>query len=174
MNRIIRNEIARTLDMSTLKKILPSYVKVARYDQLLRVKTLKQALGGHTVLILLFNIHDKKHRVLNKPGHFFCISVRGPEPCVVFSSTGMTPKQELFITQSDPTLLERILPKGTVYNNFKFQVTNDSNTCWRWQVLFAHLSHMGLKKFQSLFSKPNLHIHDPDTLATIMTYIMLV
>ena len=108
MERILRNELTKTLDMKTLKSILPVYVKVARYDQLLKVKTLKQAMGHHSVLILLFNIHDSKHRVLNEPGHFFCISTKGPEPCVVFSSTGMTPKKELFITQSDPHLF---LPK---------------------------------------------------------------
>ena len=173
MERILRNELTKTLDMKTLKSILPMYVRVARYDQLLKVKTLKQAMGSHSVLILLFNIHDSKHRVLNEPGHFFCISTKGPEPCVVFSSTGMTPKKELFITQSDPHLLERILPKGTVYNNFKFQIGNDSQTCWRWQILWAHLAQMGLKKFKSIFSRPNLHIRNPDMLATLMTFIQL-
>ena len=173
MERILKQEMTKTLDMKTLKALLPRYVKVARYDSLLKAKTLKEAMGGHSVLILLFNIHNSKHRVLNEPGHFFCISTKGPEPCVVFSSTGMTPKKELFITQSDPTLLDRILPKGTVYNNFKFQVGNDSQTCWRWQIIFAHLSQMGLKKFTSLFSKPNFHIHNPDMLATLMTFIQL-
>ena len=165
--------MTKTLDMKTLKSILPRYVKVARYDELLKAKTLREAMGHHSVLILLFNIHDSKHRLLNEPGHFFCISTKGPEVAVVFSSTGMTPKKELFITQSDPSLLDRILPKGTVYNNFKFQIGNDSQTCWRWQILWAHLAQMGLKKFKSLFSRPNLHIRNPDMLATIMTYIQL-
>ena len=160
MERILRQEMTKTLDMKTLKNMLPRYVKVARYDQLLKAKTLKDAMGGHSVLILLFNIHDSKHRVLNQPG-------------LVFSSTGMTPKKELFITQSDPSLLDRILPKGTVYNDFKFQIGNTSETCWRWQILWAHLAQMGLKKFKSLFSKPNLHIRNPDMLATLMTFIQL-
>lgn len=173
MERILRREITKTLDTKTLQMILPSYVRVARYDDLKRAKTLKQAMGGKDVLVLLWNIHDAKHRVLNQPGHFFCISTKGPEPCVVFSSTGMTPRKELFLTQSDPTLLERILPKGTVYNNFKFQAGNDSQTCWRWLVVFSHLAQLGLKKFQSLFAKPTLHITNPDMLVTVMTYIML-
>ena len=174
MERILKRETTKTLSTSKLRSILPSYVKVATYDSLSRVKTLKEALGRHTVLVLLFNIHDTKHRVLNVPGHFFLISVKGPEPCVVFSSTGMTPRKELFLTQSDPTLLERILPKGTVYNDVKFQINKDSNTCWRWMVLFAHLAQFGLKKFQQLFRKPSFLIHDPDVLATTMTYLMLV
>ena len=174
MQSLLRNEIGKTINTSKLKTILPKYVRVVRYDSLKNVKTLKQAMGRHTVLILLFNIHNKKHRILNVPGHYFIISVRGPEPCVVFSSTGMTPRKELFITQSDPGLLERILPKGTVYNDVKFQISKDSNTCWRWNILFAHLAHLGLKQFQKLFSHPNFCIHDSDMLAVIMTYILLV
>lgn len=173
MQHLIRSEISRALDTKKLRSILPNYVKVARYDSLLKAKTLKGAMGRHTVLILLFNIHNKKHQVLNEPGHFFLISVRGPEQCVVFSSTGMTPRKELFLTQSDPSLLERILPKGTVYNDVKFQVSKDSNTCWRWNVLYSHLAHMGLKKFQELFARPKLLISNSDMLATIMTYILL-
>ena len=173
MDSLLRSEIQKPLGMQQLKKITPSYCKVARYDSLKNVKTLKEALGHHTVLILLFNIHDTKHRVLKVPGHFFLISVRGPEQCVVFSSTGMRPRKELFITHSDPGLLERILPKGTVYNDVKFQLNKDSNTCWRWNILFAHLSHIGLKKFQSLFSHPRILISNPDKLAVLMTYILL-
>ena len=173
MQALIHSEISRALDTKKLRRILPNYVKVARYDSLSRSKTLKDAMGRHSVLILLFNIHNKKHQVLNVPGHFFLISTRGPEKCVVFSSTGMTPRKELFITQSDPSLLERILPKGTVYNNVKFQISKDSNTCWRWLVLYSHLAHMGLRKFQKLFGRPRILISNPDMLAVIMTYILL-
>ena len=173
MNALIKKEITRTLSIKELRHVIPNYVRVAKYDLLRNKKTLKECLGGATVLILLFNIHDKKHQVLNQPGHFFCISVRGPEKCVVFSSTGMKPKKELFITHSDPTLLERILPAGTTYNNVSFQTSRDSNTCWRWLFLFAHLCPLGLPKFQSLFSRPNLHITDPDFLATLCTYPLL-
>ena len=169
----MRKEITKTLDTSKLRKILPPYVRVARYDELSNVKTLKQAMGKHTMLVLLFNLHAK-HRVLNVPGHFFLISIRGPEKCVVFSSTGMTPRRELFITQSDPGLLERILPPSTVYNDVSFQTNKNSNTCWRWLVLYAHLGKLGLPTFQKLFKKPQVLIHEPDMLATIMTYILLV
>ena len=173
MEAVLRSEVGKTLDMKKLRDILPSYARVDQYDRLKNVKTLRQAMQGKTILVLLFNIHDKKHRVLNQPGHYFLISVKGPEPCVVFSSTGMKPRKELFITHSDPGLLERILPKGTVFNNVKFQINRNSNTCWRWMVLFAHLAQIGLKKFQTLFVKHQLVIPDPDTLATAMTYILL-
>ena len=169
----LRKEIKRPLDMKRLKSILPTYCRVVRYDDLAKAKTLRQAMSGASVLILLWNIHDTKHRVLNKAGHFYAISTRGPEPCVVFSSMGFSPRKELFLTHSDPGLLERILPKGTVYNNVKLQTGNDSQTCWRWCVIFAHLAKMGLQRFQELFGKPTLSLHDPDLLAVAMTYILL-
>ena len=161
--------------MKRLGQLVPPYCVVKRYDNV-RGKTLKAVMGPkYTVLILLWNIHDKRHRTLDKPGHFFVISTRNApaEPCVVFSSTGMTPKKELFITQSDPELLERILPKGTIYNNKKLQINRNSNTCWRFAILYAHLAPMGLKKFQSLFSHPSVHLSNSDQLATALTLMSL-
>jgi hypothetical protein len=174
MQRIINREIEKTIDMKRLGQIVPPYCVVRRYDNI-RGKTLKEVMGKHTVLILLWNIHSKQHRVLDKPGHFFVISTRNApaEPCVVFSSTGMTPKKELFITQSDPELLNRILPKGTIYNNKKLQISNNSQTCWRFAILYAHLCTMGLKKFQSLFTHPSVHLSTPDQLATALTLMSL-
>ena len=174
MQHILKKELSKTIDINHLRKILPSYCRVMHYDRLKHVKTLKSAMMGKSVLILLWNIHDEKHRILNEPGHFYCISTRGPgNQCVVFSSTGMSPAKELFITQSDPGLLDRILPRGTIFNDKKFQKTRDSNTCWRWCVLYAHLSHLGLKKFQQLFWDHKLTISNPDILAVAMTYILL-
>ena len=170
MQSILREEIGKNLSINDLKKIVPRYCMVKRYDQV-HGKTLKDVLGGRSCLILLWNIHDKKHRVLNQPGHFFMISTRGPEPCVVFSSTGMTPKKELFITQSNPTLLDEILPEGTVYNSMKLQHGTDANTCWRWAIVFAHLAPMGLKKFQDLF-RGSMHVSTPDEIVTAMTLLL--
>ena len=172
MQRILRNEMEKTIDMSKLGNLVPKYCTVRKYDSI-KGKTLKEAMGRFTVLIVLWNIHDKRHRVLDKPGHFFVISTRGPESCVVFSSTGMTPKKELFLTQSDPDLLDRILPKDTVYNNKKLQITNNSNTCWRWAILFSHFAPMGLKKFQSIFTRPHLQLNSADALVTLLTMMSL-
>ena len=174
MERIIHTEIENTIDMKKLMKLVPSYCRVVKYDSL-KGKTLKQVMGRQTVLIILWNIHarDKKHRTLNQAGHFFVLSTRGPENVVVFSSTGMSPKKELFITQSDPELFNRILPKDTVYSTKRLQVNSDSNTCWRWCLVFAHMCPMGLKKFQSLFTRPALHISSPDQLVTALTLMSL-
>ena len=129
MKSVIREEFKKTINIHKLRSLLPAYCVVKKYDQL-RGNSLKDIMGNKTVLVVLWNIHDRQHRVLNQPGHFWLISTRGPEKCVVFSSTGMAYKKELFLTQSDPSLLERVLPKGTIYNNVKLQTSNDSNTCW--------------------------------------------
>ena len=123
MKSFLQQELTKTIDIKLLRSILPPYCRVAYYDKMKNVQTLHQAMRGAEVLILLWNIHDSKHRVLNEPGHFYAISTRGPERCVVFSSTGMAPKKELFETQSDPGLLDRILPRGTIFNNKVFQKT---------------------------------------------------
>ena len=96
MQQLLTSEISKTLDMKKLKSILPGYCKVARYDDLLKAKTLKDAMGSHTILVLLFNVHDRQHRILNEPGHFFVISTKKPGETVVFSSTGMSPTKEIF------------------------------------------------------------------------------
>ena len=172
MQTILRDEAEKTLSLRDLKKLVPPFCAVRRYDKV-RGKTLAQVMGKSTCLILLWNIHDAKHRVLNQPGHFFLISTRGPEPCVVFSSTGMTPKKELFLTQSNPTLLDDILPAGTVYNDVKLQQSKSSNTCWRWAITYAHFAPMGLSKFQQLFAHPRVSLTNPDLLVTAMTLLQL-
>lgn len=174
MQRIINRQIEETIDIKKLRTLIPPFCRVVKYDSLKNKKTLADAMGKQTVLIVLFNIHDQRHRVLDEPGHFFVISTRGPEPCVVFSSTGMQPKEELFITQSDPKIFERILPKGTVHNNKKLQVNKSSNTCWRWCVVFSLLAPMGLKKFQSLFARPSVTLTNPDQLVTALTLMSLL
>ena len=174
MQSIIQSEVENTIDMSKLRSLIPSYCAVRKYDSLRGKTTLKEVMGKYTVLIILWNLHNKAHRVLNQAGHFFVLSVRGPEKVpVVFSSTGMSYRKELFITQSDPNVFERILPKDTLYNKKRLQINNDSNTCWRWCLVFAHMCPMGLKKFQQLFSRPRVHLTNPDALVTALTLLSL-
>jgi hypothetical protein len=172
MQKIINSEIDKVIDTKKLGRLVPDYCRVVRYDRL-KGKTLQQVMGRYTCLIVLWNIHDKQKRTLNQPGHFFVLSTRGPESCVVFSSTGMSPSKELFVTQSDPGLFERILPKDTVYNKIKLQGNRSSNTCWRWCLAFIHFAPMGLKAFQNLFAKPSLHLNRPDEMVTAMTLMSL-
>ena len=157
--------------MRVLQQVVPDYARVVKYDNL-KGKTISEIFGRHTILILLWNIHNKKHRTLDQPGHFFVVSRRGPEKLVVFSSTGMKPREELFITHSDPQKLINLLPKDTVYNNVKLQTSRSSNTCWRYALLFAKLAPMGLKNFQKLFARP-LHLMNADQIITALTLTAL-
>ena len=177
MQKIINEAMSETLDMTVLGRILPPFCKVVRYDAILRAKTLASILGNKTFLVVLFNVHDTKHRLLNKPGHFFCISQKSKrDGTVVFSSTGMSPDHEIFLTQSDPKLLHRILPKNYKYNNVELQKGNDHNTCWRWMITFAHMHSdaINLQQFQKLFSNTSVHLNSPDQLVTALTLLQLM
>ena len=122
MKRILQRQETATLSMSNLRKALPHYCKIVRYDTM-KGKTLKQALGGKKVMIVLWNLHDIKHRVLNKPGHFFAISVLQGAP-VVFSSTGWSPMKEAIITHSDISILNNLLPSTTMLRcNYRMTAT---------------------------------------------------
>ena len=172
MKRILRRQETNTLSMSSLRKALPTYCKMVRYDTL-KGKTLKQALGANKVLIVLWNIHDKNHRVLNQPGHFFAISNLQGAP-VVFSSTGWSPMKEALITHSDISILNNLLPKGTTYNNVKMQLSDDSNTCWRYCIMFSHLHRQyNLKMIQQLLKK-GVYLETPDDMVTMMTLLELL
>jgi hypothetical protein len=172
MQRILNDEIEKTIDLQKLQQLVPVYCKVVKYDQL-KGDTLAAVMGKYKCLIILWNIHTKRHRTLNKAGHFFVLSTKGPENCVCFSSTGMSPRKELFISNSDPELFDRILPKDTVFNSRRLQINGSSNTCWRWCLCYVHFAEMGLKTFVKLFGRPSLHISNPDTLVTAMTLMTL-
>ena len=171
MQRLISEGITQTLDMKDLQKALPEKCRVFRYDQLIGAKSLKQAMRGNKAIVLLWNMHDSKHRLLDEPGHFFVITVVDGKP-YVFSSTGMKPRKELFITQSNPDLFENILPENVAYNSTKLQGNGDSNTCWRYVILFCHLvvrGGMKPKEFISRLSRP-LHCHTADQVVSALTF----
>ena len=172
MIRIVRKQETSTIDMKKLNRALPEYCKIVRYDNL-KGKTLHQALGGRKVLIVLWNIHDRKHRLLNQPGHFFAISVLQSKP-VVFSSTGWSPMKEALITNSDIQILNKLLPNNVEYNHVKMQISNDSNTCWRYCIMFSHLHRQfNLKAIQQML-KNGVHLQTPDDTVTMMTLLQLL
>ena len=174
MQRLINEGITKNLDMKDLQRLVPARVKVIRYDTLRGVKTLSQAMRGNKALIILWNIHDKQHRLLNEPGHFFVLVLRNGKP-YIFSSTGMTPRRELFISHSDPDVFGRILPKNVAYNSVKLQGNKDSNTCWRYCLLFCQLvvrGGMDPRDFTRAISRP-LHLHSSDQVVTALTFASL-
>ena len=70
------------------------------------------------------------------------------------------------------TLLH-ILGKRYLYNTKKLQINDDSNTCWRYCLLFCYFSKLGLKQFVSLFSRPHVVLQSSDQLATALTLMTL-
>ena len=171
MQRLINKGITQTLDMKALRMVVPRNVGVVRYDTLSGMKSLKQVMNKRAALIILFNIHTKERRLLNTPGHFFVLAMIKGRP-YVFSSTGFTPRKELFLSHSDPTLFERVLPKNVAFNSVRLQQNGDANSCWRYCILFVQLvvrGGMDPRTFINMFSHP-MHLHTPDEIVTALTF----
>ena len=171
MDRLIREATTKTLDMKSLQRSLPDKCKVVRYDVISRAKTFKEAMRGNDALIILWNVHDRMHRTLNVPGHFFVLTEVSGKP-YVFSSTGMSPKKELFLTQSDPSFFARILPNPPRYNSHKLQGNKEANPCWRYCILFCWMvvkGNMSPKDFIGRLSR-RLLCHNPDEVVTALTF----
>ena len=171
MQRLINEGITQNFDMKDLQRLVPHGVRVIRYDSLYGVKTLKAAMGRSKALLILWNIHDKQHRLLNTAGHFFVLAVLGGKP-FVFSSTGFSPRKELFMSHSDPDVFDRILPKNVAYNSTRLQANRNSSTCWRYCLLFCELvvrGGMDPRVFTHRISRP-LHLHTSDQVITALTF----
>ena len=93
MQRVIREEKKRPLSYEMLQTLLPQWCRVIKYDSLKNTKTLKAALAGKEMLVVLYNIHDRiSKKLVNAPGHFIVINARARgQPTEYFSSMGWAP-----------------------------------------------------------------------------------
>ena len=156
-----------------LEKLVPKWARVTKYDALAKFKTLKQALQGKEMMVVLYNVHDRiSRKLVNMPGHFIVINARASgQPTEYFSSSGWGPAQEIAKTHSDPNIFKRLLGKNFITNSVQFEGRGDANTCWRWCLARCILGNIPLKQFQQLFNK-KLHIDEKDDCITLMTLLI--
>ena len=173
MQQIIKKEKNRALSYEMLDTLLPKWCRVTKYDSLKNVKTLKAALQGKQMLVVLYNLHDKiSKKLINAPGHFVLINTRASgQPTEYFSSMGWSPGREIAITHSDAKIFQRLLGKNFTHNTVQFQRSGDINTCWRFVLARCILGHMTLAQFQRLFNK-KVHLDDKDDMVTLMTLLI--
>ena len=172
MQSVVREEKKRPLSYEMLETLLPKWCRVTKYDSLKNVKTLKEALKGSKILVVLYNLHDRiSKKLINAPGHFILINTaaRG-QPIEYFSSLGWSPGKELSITHSDASIFKRLLGNNFIHNTVAFQRSGDINTCWRWILIRSVLATMPLAKFQKLFAS-NVNLRDKDDMAVLMTLL---
>ena len=145
----MKQEEKRPLSYEMLGTLVPKWCRVTKYDSLANFKSLKEALQGSEMIVVLYNIHDPKSRkVINEPGHFIVINARAKgQPAEYFSSTGWSPGKELSKTHSDPNIFDRLLGTNFVYNSTQFQRDLDINTCWRHCLMRCVLGHLTLNSF---------------------------
>ena len=175
MQTLIKKEAKRPLSYEMLETLLPKWCRVTKYDALKNVKTLKEALRGAQMLVVLYNLHDKiTKRLVNAPGHFIVINSRATgQPIEYFSSMGWGPAREIAVTHSDPKIFDRLLGKKFIHNSTQFQGNGDQNTCWRYVLARCILGHITLAKFQALF-RQKVHLAESDDVITLMTILTTV
>ena len=174
MQTVLDQEKKRPLSIEMLGKLAPKWCRVVKYDDLASSKNLKQALNGKDCLVILYNVHSNKRKVLNVAGHFIVINARSKkQPVEYFSSSGWTVSQELAATHSDPSIFKRLLPKNFIYNSTKFETSGDINTCWRWCLARCVLAHITLKDFQKLF-RQRVILKNTDDVIVLMTLLRTI
>lgn len=168
----MKQEEKRPLSYEMLGKLVPTWCRVTKYDSLASFKSLKDALQGKDMIVVLYNIHDpKSKKVINEPGHFVVINARAKgQPVEYFSSTGWTPGKEISTTHSDANIFNRLLGTNFVYNSVQFQRDLDINTCWRFVLSRCVFGHLTLKEFQRLF-KQHITLSNADDVVTLMTIL---
>ena len=174
MQTVISEESKRPLSYEMLGKLVPSWCRVTKYDSLAKFKTLKAALQGKDMLVVLYQVHSKtSNKLVNMPGHFVVINARSPGPVEYFSSSGWTVSQELSATHEDPKIFKRLLPKNFIYNSVALEHMGDRNTCWRWCLVRCVLGHVSLKDFQKLF-KQKVILRSSDDAIVLMTLLKTI
>ena len=168
MQEVLTAEKKRPLSYEALAKLVPKWCRVVKYDSLATAKTLREALKGKEMLVVLYNVHSNtRKKLLNMPGHFIVINSRAKGPVEYFSSSGWSAAQELAATHSDPNIFKRLLPRNFITNSIKFEGQGDTNTCWRWVLARCVLGHLRLKDFQKLFSRKVILKDMDDTIVLI-------
>ena len=175
MQTVIAEESKRPLSYEMLAKLLPKWCRVTKYDSLAKFQTLKAALQGKQMLVVLYQVHSKtSKKLLNMPGHFIVINAKSRgQPVEYFSSSGWTPAQELSATHEDPKTFKRLLPKNFIYNSVALEHMGDLNTCWRWCLVRCILGHVSLKDFQKLF-KQKVILRSSDDAIVLMTLLKTI
>jgi len=175
MQVVISQEKKRPLSYEMLATLVPKWCRVVKYDSLANKKTLKDALAGKEMLVVLYNVHSNtRKKLVNMPGHFIVINARSKkQPVEYFSSSGWSAAQELAATHSDPNIFKRLLPKDFVYNTTKFEGEGDINTCWRWCLARCVLGHISLKDFQKLF-RQKVIVRSTDDAVILMTLLKTI
>ena len=158
-----------------LRTMLPPWCRFATYDSLSKFKTLKDALQGKQMLVVLYQVHDKKtKKLVNMPGHYIVLNARAKsQPVEYFSSSGWAPSAELSATHSDKTTFARLLGRNFIHNSVPFEKMGDMNTCWRWVLTRCVLGHVSLKDFQRLFNQKFMP-KDSNDIVTLMTLLLTI
>ena len=152
-----------------LRRSSPAYVRVMEYDELPKKGSIDQVFGKkYTAVIILYEMHTTKHRLVNGTGHYICIIKRGAKSYEYFSSYGLPPMAEIDATKSDPERLKSLLGSKLLVNRAKLQSKYHTATCGRWAFSRALLANLPLSQFVGFFGK-KVQVSKSDSLVGLAT-----
>lgn len=178
MDKAVKRWERKSFSGEDIFKLCDSKVIIRRYRDLADVKSLKDALGTHKAMVVLYETRPAY-------GHWCAVLEVSPattaRPAVMefFDPYGLAPDGQLdFIPKAfrgaDPATssarLSQLIEKSgcaVIYNNAPLQhFSRGMNTCGRWCGLRIAMRDIPLKKFIKLFERQTF---SPDWYCTALT-----
>ena len=166
MDLIVQHMEETKLDITELRKYLPSYAKAVLYKTLSSSK--KEAFGNHRCIVVLYEstIGGKKQ------GHYVVL-VRSGDSVSYFSSLGRSPRDELQALKLDESAkFAKILGKSYSYNKTPLQNSRNYkiNTCGLFAIARCLLADQSNREFVRFYKRRS--VADSDQLVGITTLLL--
>ena len=122
--------------------------------------------GHYKCCIVLYNMHDRTGRKVNKVGHFALVmKTPGSKKLRYFSSYGLRCESEIHATHSKGKLL-KILGNDYPYNRVQLQGSRNTNTCGLHALIRAYFWKLENKDYLKLVKR--FLAQNPDDVVSIM------
>ena len=169
MKALIKKLETIPMSLSTLQIAAPKHTRVLLYDKL--PVTREKLFGRKTCAIILYQMHDRSGRLVNKIGHYALVmQTPGSKKLRYFSSFGLRAEEEIHIMHSKGKLL-KILGDHT-YNRVAVQNTRNSNTCGLHALIRAYFWKLKNAEYLRLIKR--FEARSPDDVVSIMALPMVL
>ena len=158
------------VSLQRLRQAAPAHCKVVLYDKL--PNTVNAMFGDKSCVIILYQLHSKSGRALDKTGHYSLVFRTPDGKLRFFSSYALRPEQEIGLTHSKSKLL-RLLGKNYSYNTTVYQPTRDTNTCGLHCLIRSYMYRLSPKAYRNMMKK-RVQLNSADDIATALCIPFLI
>ena len=157
------------MSMSTLQRAAPLHTRVLLYDKL--PATREALFGRKQCAIVLYQMHDRSGRLVNKIGHYALVmKTPGSKKLRYFSSFGLRAEEEIHIMHSKGKLLKLLGDHD--YNRVSVQNTRNTNTCGLHALIRAYFWKLKNAEYLRLIKR--YEARTPDDVVSIMALPMVL